>query len=309
MSDRTLSISVVLCTWNRAPLLPAALAALLRQRHDVPYEIVLVDNGSTDDTRAIVERLAADDARLRYVFEPRPGLSHARNRGVAAARAGLITFTDDDVHVGPDWVATIAAGFETYPAAACLGGPVLPSWPLPIPAWLSPEHWAPLGVQDYGPLPLRVDHARAVCLIGANLAVRRHALDRAGPFDTRTQRVGDSPGSTEDHAFHLRLWHAGLHGMYLPAMSVVSPVAYDRLRKPHHRRWHYGHGRHIARMRLEEIERGRIRILGIPGHLVRQVARDILGWTTRRLRGDAAAAFSHEVALWHAAGFLRERWT
>ena len=95
-------VSVVICTYNRADLLPAAIDDVLAQDHPEtpPFELLVVDNHSSDATLAVVEAAAARDARVRYLFEPRQGLSHARNAAIAAARAAVIAFTDDDVRVG-----------------------------------------------------------------------------------------------------------------------------------------------------------------------------------------------------------------
>ena len=300
-------VSVVLCTWNRAPLLDGALSALLTQTDAPPHEIVVVDNASTDGTRAIVQRAAASHPALRYLFEPRPGLSHARNTGVAMTTGAAVAFTDDDVRVSPGWLASIADALRRYPEAACLGGRVVPEWMRPRPAWLTEDQWSALGVQDHGERPFRVDQARPVCLIGANLVIRREALEAVGAFDPAVQRVGDGIGSTEDHEYHVRLWTSGRHGMYEPAVEVRALVSGDRLDKQYHRRWHFGHGRHIARMRLADMEATRRRILGVPAHLLRQAAADLVGGGARLMRRDQAGAFGRELRLWFAAGFIRER--
>jgi hypothetical protein len=91
------------------------------------------------------------------------------------------------------------------------------------------------------------------------------------------------------------------------ASAVVPP---ERLRKAHHRAWHFGHGRHVARMRLPEMEASRApRPLGVPAHLLRQAALDARGWAASLLEGNRAAAFERELHLWFVAGFVRERCT
>jgi glycosyltransferase involved in cell wall biosynthesis len=300
-------VSVVLCTWNRATLLPGALAALLAQQDPPPHEIVVVDNASTDRTREVVDRFRAAHPCLRYVFEGSPGLSHARNTGVRATRGPLVAFTDDDVRVPATWLRTIVDVLHRRPDAACVGGPVLPQLDGRVPRWLTAAQWSALGVQNYSAEPFRVDPSRPVCLIGANLIIRREALDAVGPFDPSVQRVGDGIGSTEDHEYHVRLWASGRHGMYEPELLVHALVSDERLAKAYHRRWHYGHGRHIARMRLPDVERTRRRVLGIPAHVIRQAAADLVGSVAGLMRGDAAQAFSRELRLWFAAGFIRER--
>jgi glycosyltransferase involved in cell wall biosynthesis len=302
------ALSVVVCTWNRAALVEGALEALVRQEHAPPHEILVVDNASPDHTGAVVQRWSARHPQVVYLLEPRPGLSCARNAAIRRARAPLVAFTDDDVRVSPEWMTRIVSAFERWPDAACVGGPVIPEWPGPVPPWLTPRQWAPLGVQDYGTEPVRADSSNPICLIGANLAFRRAALEVVGDFNTDVQRVGEGLGSTEDHEMHLRLWAAGHHCMYDPGLRVRAVVLPERLEKTHHRAWHFGHGGHVARMRVPEMERTRVgTILGVPAHLIRQAAGDTWAWVRSRLLGDRVRAFEREAHLWFIAGFLRER--
>jgi glycosyltransferase involved in cell wall biosynthesis len=300
-------LSVAICTWNRAALLDGALEALAQQHGAPAHEILVVDNASHDHTAAVVQRWASRHPRITYILEPQPGLACARNAATRRARAPLIAFTDDDVRVEPDWVARIVDAFEWWADASCVGGPVIPAWPSLVPDWLTARQWAPLGVQDYGAEPLRADASNPICLIGANLAFRRSALEAIGEFNPAVQRVGNGAGSTEDHELHLRLWRAGRYGMYDPSIRVTAVVSPDRLRKAYHRTWHFGHGRHIARMWIPEMERTRTRILGVPGHVLRQAASDALRCAVSLASGDVKNAFEREARLWFAAGFVRER--
>ena len=209
-------ISVVICTYNRADLLLAALDDVLAQDHpDTPaFELIVVDNNSSDTTAAVVRAVAARDARVRYLFEAQQGLSHARNAAIAAARAPIVAFTDDDVRVGRAWLAEIARAFREHPGATVVGGRVLPVWPAPPPPWLTAAHWGPLALVDYGEHPIRVDATRQLCLVGANLAVAASAFERVGTFAPAVQRVRDIVGSSEDHEFLQRLFRAGGFGVY-----------------------------------------------------------------------------------------------
>jgi glycosyltransferase involved in cell wall biosynthesis len=252
--DARCHVSVVLSTYNRADRLPAALDALLGQAGNVAYEVIVVDNNSTDATRTVVERAAArSDGRLRYVFEPRQGLSYGRNAGIAVARGAIIAFSDDDVRVAPDWIARLTRTFDAHPDIEYVGGRVLPHWLATPPAWLTDAHWAPLALQDYGDQPIVSGRERAVCLVGANLAFRRQVFDLVGVFTPSLGRVKDGIGSTEDHDMQLRAWKAGMRGLYDPALRAEADVTPDRLTRNYHRRWHRGHGRHCAMMRLREL--------------------------------------------------------
>ena len=246
-------VSVVLSTYNRADRLPVALDALLSQVGDVSYEIIVVDNNSTDRTSEIVaERVERAGGRLRYAFEPRQGLSYGRNTGIGLSRAPIIALTDDDVRVAGDWVQELKRLFDRHPDIDYVGGRVVPHWLATPPRWLTQAHWAPLALQDYGPEAQVSGRERAICLVGANLAFRSRVFDRVGLFTPALGRVKNGIGSTEDHDMQLRVWQAGMRGLYAPSLAAVADVTADRLSKAYHRRWHRGHGRHCAMMRLRE---------------------------------------------------------
>ncbi len=302
-------VSVVLSTYNRAEVLPRALASLLDQDTDPGrYEVVVVDNNSSDGTREIVQAFLGKAANFRYLFEPKQGLSHARNAGILAARAPLIAFTDDDVRVARDWITTIARLLADHPEAACVGGKVLPNWPGVWPGWLTPEHWGPLALVDYGDVPFHVNAGRRLCLIGANSAYRRETFDRIGLFAPHVQAVGREV-ATEDHELLLRLWRGGGQGLYAPNLTVTSDIAADRMQRRYHRRWHQRHGHFSSIMHDEVLERTRLgRILGVPAHLYRQAIANLWGWIAHALRGNMSGAFTHEVGLWFFVGFVKVRW-
>src|ERR1044071_765056 len=125
MTDH-LDVSAVISTYNRCEMLPSALDNLLRQESEgVKYEVIIVDNNSTDGTRQVVESfIEQGHDNLRYVFEPCQGVSHARNTGIAHARAPIIAFADDDVTVSRNWIATIKRVFDEHPDVNCIGGRV-----------------------------------------------------------------------------------------------------------------------------------------------------------------------------------------
>lgn len=310
-------ISVVISTYNRAGRLPAALDALLAQTGGVPYEIIVVDNNSTDETaRIIVERARAHPDRLRGVFEPRQGLSYGRNTGISLARAPIVAFTDDDVRVMPEWVAEFARAFREHPDIDFVGGRVLPEWLAPPPRWLTTAHWSPLALQDYGDAPMFTGPERAICLVGASLAFRRRVFDRVGFFTPALGRVKDGIGSTEDHDLQLRAWRAGMRGMYAPAVLSYADVTPDRMVKAYHRRWHRGHGRHCALMRLREYvpadlgpldERGDLVMLfGSPAFVYSEWLRSAYRWTGAVCRRKDSLFYAN--AIRHVWSYIRTRY-
>src|ERR1044072_8754243 len=119
-------LSGVMCAYNRPELLRLALTTLLRQSPaNLTYEVVVIDNNSTPDTRAVVDELAQTDSRIRYVRETRQGNAYARNTGVAESRAPIVAFLDDDVTVRDNWVEIAARKLEAT-NADFIGGKDLP---------------------------------------------------------------------------------------------------------------------------------------------------------------------------------------
>ena len=306
-----MDVSIVISTYNRCELLEGALRALLSQTPaDVAYEILLVDNNSTDQTRTVVKALESQNPeKLRYIFEPKQGLSYGRNTGIAEARAGIIAFTDDDVRVAGDWVWRIKSGFEANFEIDFLGGRVLPHWPTEPPPWLTTANWSPLALLDYGDQPFYVDSGKQLCLIGANFAFRRRAFEKVGLFKTDFQRVKDGIGSLEDHEFLLRLWRVGSKGLYLPELVATAEIETDRMEKQYHRRWHASHGRFYAALHSEEVERSKVgKLFGVPAHFYRQALSDLGGWISAGIRRQRTEVFTRELGLRYFGGFATRRW-
>ncbi len=296
-------------TFNRVSTLVPLLHALVAQdAGDVTFEVVVVDNGSSDATRQAVLVAAARDSRIRYVSEPRPGASCARNAGIACARGSIVGFLDDDVLPARDWVRELKRAFDEHPDVDCVGGRVEPRWPGRVPRWLTPAHCPPLAVQIDRPREYDANHA-AACLIAANFACRRRVFDDVGVFSTAFQR-------DEDREFNLRLWRAGKRGRYVDALRAVAPIAPERLTKRYHRRWYETTGRNHARMRFREIidRDGRLvppmtgrRLFGAPGFLYRECLRDIARWGAALVRGAGADAFLYECRTRYCVSYIRER--
>jgi glycosyltransferase involved in cell wall biosynthesis len=303
-------ISVIISTYNRCNILRGAIASLLAQVSDgVTYEVIIVDNNSTDRTRQTVESFIERGAtNLRYIFEPKQGVSYGRNAGIQASRAPIIALTDDDVQTTPKWVATIKRLFDEHPEVVFLGGKVLPLAPDQLPRWVTRDHWEPLAILDYGDTPFYVDASRRLCLLTASLAFRREVFAEVGLFSPELQRVKDGIGSLEDLELQLRVWRAGRQGLYTPELQVGTEVPPTRLTRSYHRRWHKGHGRFYAVLRDEEIEQSRVgRLFDVPAHLYRQALADATGWLKSSVMGKRDEAFKHETRLCFFAGFFGKR--
>jgi len=179
--------SVIVPTRNRAPVLRACLQSLCAQTAPKErFEVIVVDNGSTDDTEAVVREFTTV-LPLRLLHEGEPGLHVGRHAGARAARADVLMFCDDDIVAAPGWVEAVVRRFED-PRVALVGGNNLPGWQGEPPAWLA-HAWslpaghgralAALSVLDFGARTFDIDPA---WVWGCNFNVRRAALDVAGGF-------------------------------------------------------------------------------------------------------------------------------
>lgn len=302
------AVSVVLPTYNRCANVRRTLSSVLAQQTTRPYEVIVVDNNSTDDTGAAIHAVIARGAPVRYVLEQNQGVSYARNAGVAHARAPLIAFVDDDVCVEPDWIETICRTFEQHGDIDCVGGKVLPAWEVEPPAWLTRDHWAPVALLDFGDHARRIDAKNRFCLLTANLACRREIFERVGLFGAELQRVRDRIGSMEDHEWLLRFWDAGGQALYVPELRAVTDVPGHRMTRSYHRRWHAGHGHYFALVREREFEASNTgRVFDVPAHAYRAAIADAAGWLGRACRGDWSGAFLYETRLRSFVGYFRTR--
>ena len=302
-----MDLSVALSTYNRCDVLANALEKLsIQETNGIDYEILVIDNNSTDNTKQVVSQFIERSSRFRYIFEKRQGLSYARNAGIEAAKSDLIVFCDDDVEVSPTWIQQNYEASRRFPEADYIGGRVLPIWGGPVPSWVR-QTMAPFALSDLGDEAFVVSPQKPHCLVGASLAVRRRAFSKAGLFSIQTQRVKNSIGSTEDFDWQIKVWAYGGHGVYVPEIVCATEVPRDRLSKPYHRRWHLGHGKFNAIARRPEWEGSR-RLLGVPMFMYRQAMEATLQMTKFLLRGRRADAFESQTTLLFYIGFFKQRW-
>jgi glycosyltransferase involved in cell wall biosynthesis len=224
----------------------SSLAEQTTSRDD--YEVVVVDNGSTDGTSDWLAGWAAEGPHRRVVREPAPGLSRARNRGVEAAGGEVVLFLDDDAWAPRGWVAAHLGPYDDDPQVVMVGGPVVLEWPHGRPGWLAPrlEHW--FSALDLGDQrrPFPTPHGP----YGTNMSVRRRDLCEAGPFSDQLGRRGRSLLSAEEYDLSRRLWRSGAAIAYDPATLVVHRVMGDRVTRRWVLRRGWAQGRSNARARV-----------------------------------------------------------
>lgn len=180
-------ISVAVCTRNRASKLERCLRSMMTMKRDVEWQLVVVDNGSCDNTKAVIKR-AAKWLPVTYVWEGKRGLSRARNRAIAASRYPLIAFTDDDCLPAQGWLIAVISSFTSDPALAVLCGRVEPA----------AECGSSIGTRVH-PHSERVSTAERMLelMSGCNMSFRRDVFDTVGFFDAALG-AGSTGGSAED---------------------------------------------------------------------------------------------------------------
>ena len=252
-------LSVVVCTRDRAASLARTLESLaVATPPRGELEVLVVDNGSEDETQAVIERFR-ERLPLRSVLEPRAGVSHARNAGVLAARGEHLLWTDDDVTVCREWIRTYEQAIEAHPHAAFFGGPIRLRFVGEPPRWMHTQ--LSFGASPFAGLEIQmpilpIDAISRRFPFGANMAIRakeqrEHAFDAT--LGRQPWRHGLLSGEETDVLKRIAL--AGATGMWVPEASVEHWIEPARQNVAYLRRFYVGMGYLAAR---RGIVKGRI---------------------------------------------------
>lgn len=252
----TPEISVVICTHNRAGVLREAIESVVEQTAAFAFELVVVDNGSSDSTPHVVRQFERHGF-VRYEHEAALGLCYARNTGWQKARGDIVAYLDDDAIALPGWLKAVAEAFMLYPNAGIAGGRVEPIWEAPRPAWLSDNIALSLSILDWCAEAKAIDDIRLQWLVGTNIALRRHLLEEVDGFDPSLDRVGSNYLSNGDIDLQMRVLDSDREVIYFPAMAVRHRVPASRLSKSWFRRRYYWQGLSDAAMELVRQAPGR----------------------------------------------------
>lgn len=298
-----MNITVILCTYNRCDLLAKALETIAVQTvpDSVSWEVLVVDNNSSDRTKDVVDSFALRyPARFRYVFEPRQGKSHALNKAIREARGEILAFTDDDITAEATWLENLTAPLCSGQAVGT-GGRVLVQWDCAIPEWIpTKEKYAlgPLALFDLGRDPGPLDRPP----VGANMAFRREVFERHPGFRTD---LGPRPGNeirSEDTEFGRRVIQGGELLLYQPSAIVYHPIAPNRLRQSYFLAWWFDKGRADLR-EFGFAEGTKWTVKNVPLYLFRRFIYRTVRWM---FAVSPAQRFSHKFKVWWLCGEIAE---
>ncbi len=305
-------VSVVVCTRDRAAALPACLAGLGALTHP-RLEVLVVDNAPTGtDTFELVADLARRDPRFRYVLEPLPGLSRARNRGLAEARGDIVAMTDDDVLVDPDWVQGLLRGFDRAPGTGCVTGLVATAsvqgqaeeyFDARTASWSTRTEVEVFDLAGDDRPGTVFPYSPGIFGTGANVALDRAMMLGLGGFDVALG-AGSRTRGGEDLDLFVRVLRAGRALVYEPSAVVWH---HHRADPSALRRQMYGYGTGLSafltKCLLQRGTRGEV-LRRVPGGIRR--AAGIRAEATQQ--GRASGSPSSRLLGVEALGLLAGPW-
>jgi glucosyl-dolichyl phosphate glucuronosyltransferase len=302
-------ISVVICTRNRAELLSRALTSVVEQAFPRPdYEILVVDNKSTDRTHEIVKQFQGK-ATVRYLHEGHVGLCIARNTGWRNAAGRYVAFFDDDAIASPAWLAAIRDGFTSAsPCVGAIGGPARPIWEKSRPTWLSDAIVCSLTVIDWGPSEKLIDDISREWLVGANMAIPKALLAEVGGFHPSLDRVGNNLLSGGDVFLQKEIMRRGYRCLYSPAMAIGHLIPVSRMHQNWFIRRYYWQGVSDAVIHLIEKNPSFVERVGLAFTRAMRVLGSRHGIASLLSRPNQPKAFAEKcfalIDLGFAAGLL-----
>ena len=227
-----MTFSVVICTYNRAKYLSQTIESVLKQTYPLSdFEIIVIDNNSTDNTQEILSDFKTN-FNLRYYKEINQGISYARNLGVSQAQGKYIVFIDDDETINPDFLGNLYQFIQQYPQAELISEPVVPVFETEKPKWFSP-YTATLITGEY-------NKGKAIKIVGkkdypgtGHATFKKELFLKYGGFNTNLGRCADSLMGAEDKDFFLRLMNNGIDCYYVPTAVIYHHIPAKKLTEEH----------------------------------------------------------------------------
>ncbi|NOR80855.1 MAG: glycosyltransferase [Methyloprofundus sp.] len=303
-----MDISIIVSTYNRAHNLPDCVQHMAAQKNTehFQWEVIIVDNNSTDDTKIVTEKLQQQyPINIRYLFEKNQGLSYARNCGIRESEAEFVIFTDDDIRVTPIWLASIYNRFISEKCDA-VGGRIHVESPEAFPKWLTPELHGFLGHMDFGDQAFQMN-GRDEFPYGGNMAVRKDIAEQLGGFNTGMGRKGEGSKpeelfkGEETVFFHQMTENKGVI-WYEPDAVVLHKILPYQLEKKFFLTVHYNAGYQKALFDNKEYNRT---FLGVPLFLFSQLVNSQWKYYRLLFSKGPTAAFRQRMTVNHFLGQIR----
>jgi glycosyltransferase involved in cell wall biosynthesis len=265
--EKKSSISIIICSYNRENVLGKTLQHLSLQT-DKDFELIIVNNRSTDRTENICKNYIRDNPQLtvHYFLEENQGLSFARNRGVREAHSDFLVFLDDDAFTFPDYVENLKKFIEKYPDFQAGGGKILPFWENKRPEWMSRYLLSIISTIDLGDEVKRFGGRSYP--IGANMIIRKDIFDRFGLFNVNLGRKGKNLEGAEEKDLFLRIKKTGISVYYLPDVVVEHWVPDSRLTNEFFTKQAFSIG-HSEKVRAKNIS---------SGEYTKSILRELFKW-------------------------------
>ncbi len=298
-------VSVAICTLNRAESLKETLTsfAVLAVPASVSWELLVVDNGSTDTTQAVIAEFASV-LPIRGLVETKRGQSAARNAAIAAYRGEYLLWTDDDVRVDAGWITATLAAFERFDADIVFGRSY-PIWSSGQPSWYGSAFAGRFALLDYGPAPFVATEPQHQ-FYGLNLAFRRSAMTSVGRFREDLGYIGSGTGGGgDDTDIFQRALARGLKVVYTPDSVVGHVIPSERATTRRQRQMAWSGAKadyRIVRDRFKSVPW----LAGVPRFYFRVAVRDAVAYLRNTLLFKRSEAFRLELRLIGFAGLLRE---
>lgn len=292
-----MEFSVIICTYNRIEGLLKTLKSLERQKlpKNFSWEIVVVDNNSTDDTaERIVELRKRSALKIEYVKECAQGLSHARNKGLKVAKGEYLLFIDDDELADENLVKEVYNTFLYY-KCDCVGGKIHLRPEIEMPRWLKKELWGFLTYLDYGDYVFEMNARRYP--FGGNMAFRKEVFKKIGGFNVSLGRKGKKLFGGEEVELFQRLLTAGGKGVYQPKALIHHITNRSRFRKSYFRTLQFNNSYNQA---IFENKDSRISLMGIPIFTLKEFFKSVKNYVSVIFSGGWDNSFGKELSIcWH----------
>ncbi|MCC6081345.1 hypothetical protein COC60_06190 [Bacillus thuringiensis] len=221
-------VSVTVCTYNRGNIIGECIESILKNNIEKDlFEVLIIDNNSTDNTKEVVEQFCLKYSNVRYIREEKVGLSYARNRGIKEANGTIIAFIDDDVKVNENYIKYIIDFFNENSTEVCISGKVIPVWDFEKPEWFVSDFASIIGETTYGETVCTLKFREYP--IGCNMIFKKNIFNKVGLFNTELGIQGDKLYLGEEVDICDRILKLGKKIYYLPNAFVYHKVHQNKV--------------------------------------------------------------------------------